>query len=82
MKRTVFQQLSNDISTASATEHKGQLRELSYDVLAALSAGHINVKEAAELQQDIIVGQDAIPSLEESTDFVRHVFTERPLENI
>lgn len=58
MNRTPFQQLSNEVQIAIDTGNRDVLDRLDYEVQQALADGVINLPEAAELTQDILVGTD------------------------
>lgn len=58
MNRTPFQQLSNEVQIAIDTGNRDELDRLDYEVQQALADGVINLPQAAELTQDILVGTD------------------------
>lgn len=74
--KKVFKQLSNAITAAADTGNADELLQLDDLVDNALARGDINLPEAAELRQDIIIGQDAIGSIDANTDYIRHCLTE------
>lgn len=58
MNRTPLQQLSNEVQIAIDTGNRDELDRLDYEVQQALADGVINLPQAAELTQDILVGTD------------------------
>lgn len=58
MNHTPFQQLSNEVQIAIDTGNRDELDRLDYEVQQALADGVINLPQAAELTQDILVGTD------------------------
>lgn len=58
MNRTSFQQLSNEVQIAIDTVNRDELDRLDYGVQQALADGVINLPQAAELTQDMLVGTD------------------------
>lgn len=58
MNRTPFQQLSNEVQIAIDTGNRDELDRLDYEVQQALADGVINLPQAAELTQDLLVGTD------------------------
>lgn len=58
MNRTSFQQLSNEVQIAIDTVNRDELDRLDYEVQQALADGVINLPQAAELTQDMLVGTD------------------------
>lgn len=75
--KKVFKQLSNAITAATDTGNADELLQLDDLVDNALARGDINLPEAAELRQDIIVGQDAIGSIDANTDHIRSAYEGR-----
>ena len=75
--KKVFKQLSNAITAAADTGNADELLQLDDLVYNALARGDINLPEAAELRQDIIVGQDAIGSIDANTDHIRSAYEGR-----
>lgn len=80
--KKVFKQLSNAITAAADTGNADALLQLDDLVDNALARGDINLPEAAELRQDIIIGQDAAGNMDGNTDYIRHIATERTLESL
>lgn len=58
MNRTPLQQLSNEVQIAIDTGNRDELDRLDYGVQQALADGVINLPQAAELTQDMLVGTD------------------------
>lgn len=81
MSRTVFQQISNDIQVATDTGNSDHLYSQEYAILRALEYGDITVVQAAELQQDVLVGHDSL-SRSESLDEVFAARSERTLDEL
>ena len=75
--KKVFKQLSNAITAATDTGNADELLQLDDLVDNTLARGDINLPEAAELRQDIIVGQDAIGSIDANTDHIRSAYEGR-----
>ena len=75
--RKVFKQLSNAITAAADTGNAAALLQLDDLVANALGRGDINLPEAAELQADIEIGQDAIGSIDANTDHIRSAYEGR-----
>lgn len=75
--KKVFKQLSNAITAATDTGNSDELLQLDDLVDNALARGDINLPEAAELRQDIIVGQDTIGSIDANTDHIRSAYEGR-----
>lgn len=75
--KKVFKQLSNAITAAADTGNADALLQLDDLVDNALARGDINLPEAAELRQDIIVGQDTIGSIDANTDHIRSAYEGR-----
>jgi hypothetical protein len=60
MKRTRFQELSNDIQAAIDTGNRDELDVLDGKIGGALADGNINLPEAGELTADIELGLDSL----------------------
>lgn len=75
--KKVFKQLSDAITAAADTGNADVLLQLDDLVDNALARGDINLPAAAELRQDIIVGQDAIGSIDANTDHIRSAYEGR-----
>jgi len=75
--KKVFKQLSNAITAAADTGNADELLQLDDMVDTMLARGYLNILEAGELRQDIIVGQDAIGSIDANTDHIRSAYEGR-----
>jgi hypothetical protein len=76
-QRTPFQTLSNTISIASDTGDLETLQWCDKLIAECLADGRINLPQAGELTLDCETAIAALGTLDSTTDYVRHVLTER-----
>lgn len=79
-QRTPFQILSNTISIASDTGDLETLQAADKAIAECLADGRINLPQAGELTLDCETAMEALGSLDSTTDYVRHVLTERAVD--
>lgn len=70
MKRTVYQELSNEIQAAIDTGNRDELDVIDGKIATALADGEINLPEAGELTVDCELGLSALGRDDNSLDEV------------
>lgn len=81
-KRNYFQALSAEITAAEDTGNRDTLLKCDKLIADYLAEGKINLPQAGELTADCEAALKAVDTIDGNTDHVRHVLTERRVDDL